>query len=187
MREGDRDSGGRSYSLRRLTAPAPSRGSLCKRWKEWSPSWKELLPQTPNGASSLKREPLIAALPQTPDGASSLGEGAFVSGGRSHICLPPRGRGTAKAVEGVTPSWKKLLPQTPDGASSLKREPYIKFKLTFAQKTPSSAVKSYIPSYLFVVEITERIPMPYSVSSKVRFARQGFSTFISRRCALSLM
>ena len=36
----------------------------------------------------------------------------------------------------------------------------IRFKLTFAEKVPSSAVKSYMPSYLFVVEITERIPTP---------------------------
>ena len=37
---------------------------------------------------------------------------------------------------------------------------YIKFKLIFAEKIPSSAEKSYIPSYLVAVEITERIPTP---------------------------
>ena len=37
---------------------------------------------------------------------------------------------------------------------------YFKFRLTFAEKMPSSAEKSYIPSYLFVVAITERMPTP---------------------------
>ena len=37
---------------------------------------------------------------------------------------------------------------------------FYKFKLIFAENTPSFTIKSYIPSYFFTVEITERIPMP---------------------------
>lgn len=37
---------------------------------------------------------------------------------------------------------------------------YFKLRLILAVKIPSSAEKSYIPSYLFVVVITERMPTP---------------------------
>ena len=42
----------------------------------------------------------------------------------------------------------------------IKVENPCKEKLIFAEKIPSSAVKSYIPSYLPVVSITERMPTP---------------------------
>ena len=38
---------------------------------------------------------------------------------------------------------------------------YSRFKMTFAEKIPFSAVKSYIPSYLLMVAITELMPMPW--------------------------
>ena len=37
---------------------------------------------------------------------------------------------------------------------------YFRFRLTFAEKIPSWAEKSYMPSYLLAVAIMERIPTP---------------------------
>ena len=45
---------------------------------------------------------------------------------------------------------------------------HFKFRLIFAEKMPSSAMKSYMPSYLLATEITERMPTLWRVSSKER-------------------
>ena len=90
-------------------------------------------PSVAYGDSSLRREPYFASLLR---------------------------EGDREAVEGVTFLARRRTPSVAFGDSSLGEGAYIKFKMILAEKTPSSAVKSYIPSYLLVVEITERMPTP---------------------------
>lgn len=56
---------------------------------------------------------------------------------------------------------------------------YCRFRVTFAEKIPSSTEKSYIPSYLFATAITDWMPMPYDDLSKVILSRQVLSILIS--------
>ena len=104
-------------------------------WRRLYLIWRRLhlLLQSASLPAPSVREPYFASL---------LREGDRDSGGRSYSL------GAEKT------------PSVAYGASSLGEGAYIKFKMILAEKTPSSAVKSYIPSYLLVVEITERMPMP---------------------------